>query len=104
MLKFIIFFSLVSFLVANDTNNTKIVNKDTNITKAKKTDSNLTKEQLLQKHVEEQMKREAKYAKEKAFYMGKDYNLTEHQVDPKSLKKIKTIEPEYDFDMDDVYN
>ncbi len=102
MLKFAIFFSLVVFLCAKDTNNTKVLIKDTNVTK--KTTSNLSKNKLLQKHLKEQMKREAKYAKEKMFYKGKDYNLTEHQVDPNSLKKIKPIEPEYDFDMDHVYD
>ncbi len=102
MLKIILFFSLLSFLVANDTNSTKPIKKDSNTTK--KTDSNLSKNKLLQKHLEEQMKKEAKYAKEKTFYKGKDYNLTEHQVDPNSLKKIQPIEPDYDFDMDHVYD
>ncbi len=80
--------------------------KDSNKTvKTKKVNTSLTKKDLLKKHLEEEMKREAKYAKEKTFYMGKDYNLTEHQVDPKSLKHIKAIEPDYDFDMDEgVYS
>ena len=94
MKKLVLFFSLVCVLTAKDTNSTKPIKKDSNITKNK----------LIQKHLKEQMKKEAKYAKEKMFYSGKDYNLTQHQVDPKSLKHIKTIEPEYDFDMDDVYN
>ena len=62
-------------------------------------ESNLTK-----KNLEEQMKREAKYAKEKAFYHGKDYNLSERTIDPKALSSIPKIEPEDDFDMDDVYS
>ena len=86
------------FLLALDQNiSIKKTSKDINKT-------NTTKKKLIQKHLKEQMKKEAKYAKEKMFYMGKDYNLTEHEVDPNSLKHIKTIEPEYDFDMDDVYN
>jgi hypothetical protein len=62
-------------------------------------DANLT-----QKNLEEQMKREAKYAREKAFYQGKDYNLSERTVDPKTISNIPTITPEDDFDMDDVYS
>ncbi len=90
------------FLLALDQNiSIKKTSKDINKTKS---DTNTTKKKLIQKHLKEQMKKEAKYAKEKMFYMGKDYNLTEHEVDPNSLKHIKTIEPEYDFDMDDVYN
>jgi len=102
MLKFIIISFLAFYLLADDNNSTK---KDTNSTKKtvvkkEKKDENLTKQKLLQKHLEEQMKKEKKYAKEKTFYSGRDYNLSEHQVDPKSLKHIKTIEPDYDFDMD----
>lgn len=60
-------------------------------------------EKILQRQVEEQMKREKKYAKEQKFYQGKDYNLTEHKVDPETLKNIPVIEPDYDFDITDVY-
>jgi len=99
MLKLILIAFIATFLFANDNNTTKKHTSDAKkITKNK--DTNLTKKQLAQKHLKEQMEREKKYAKEKAFYMGKDYNLSEHQVDPKSLKHIKTIEPDYDFDMD----
>ena len=99
MSKVILSIFFVVLLVAKDNNTTK---KDINNTKKiiKIKDTNLTKKQLLQKHLKEQMEREKKYAKEKTFYMGKDYNLSEHQVDPKSLKHIKPIEPDYDFDMD----
>ncbi len=105
MLKYALFFSLLISLQASDTNTTTPSKKDSNNTKTKKVDSNISKKDLVQKNVEAQMKKEAKYAKEKMFYMGKDYNLTEHQVDPKSLKKIKAIEPDYDFNMDEgVYS
>jgi DNA primase large subunit len=65
----------------------------------KKEEVNLTK-----KNLEEQMKREAKYAKEKTFYQGKDYNLSERKIDPETISKIPTIKPEDDFNMDDVYS
>ena len=69
------------------------------------TNSTMSKEkERIEKKVQEQMKREEKYAKEQAFYQGSDYNLSERQVDPKSLSSIPVIEPDYDFDMDDVYS
>ena len=54
--------------------------------------------------IEKQIKREKSYAKEKKFYQGSDYNLSSHEVNKESLKHIKKIEPDYDFDMDDVYS
>jgi hypothetical protein len=58
----------------------------------------------LEEQVQEQMKREEKYAREQRFYQGSDYNLSSHEVDPSSLPSVPVIEPEYDFDIDDVYN
>jgi hypothetical protein len=57
----------------------------------------------LEKQIQAQIEREKKYAKEQTFYKGKDYNLSEKQVDPKTLKNIPKIEPDYDFDITDVY-
>jgi hypothetical protein len=68
------------------------------------TDSNKTVQVQLDKHVREQMKREAHYAKTQAFEQGGDYNLSEHQVDPDDVKNIRVDPPMYDFDMDDVYD
>ena len=61
-------------------------------------DQNLTK-----KNLQEQLEREKRYAKEQKFYQGKEYNLSEHQVDPKLVEKVPVIEPDYDFDITDVY-
>ncbi|WP_457608134.1 hypothetical protein [Nitratifractor sp.] len=63
-----------------------------------------SKEELIQKRIKEQMEREKQYAKEKTFYEGKEYNTSVHQVDPADLNAVPTIEPEYDFNMDDVYD
>ena len=49
------------------------------------------------------MKKEKKYAKEMVFYQGDDYDLKSHEVDPDALADVPLIEPDYDFDMDDVY-
>ena len=56
------------------------------------------------KHVQEAIKREEHFAKTQEFLQGDDYNLSEHQVDPRDLENIKVDEPMYDFDMDDVYD
>ncbi len=77
---------------------------NTTVEKNKTKKSNISKEELLQKAIQEQIKKEQKYKKEQKFYMGDEYNLDEHKVDKKTLEHIKPIEPEYDFDMDDVYD
>jgi hypothetical protein len=68
------------------------------------TDGNTTNKAQLQKHLQEELKREANFAKTQTFQMGDDYNLSEHQVDPKDVESVPVIEPEYDFNMDDVYD
>jgi hypothetical protein len=50
------------------------------------------------------MQAEKKYAKEQKFYSGSEYDLKAKEIDPESLKHIHVIEPENDFDMDDVYD
>ena len=49
--------------------------------------------------IEKQMEKEKKYAKEKAFYQGKDYDLKSYEIDPDSLPDVPSLEPDYDFDM-----
>ncbi len=56
-----------------------------------------------QKQIKAQIQREKKYAKERMFYHGKEYNLSDAEVDPSVLDSVPLIEPEYDFDMTDVY-
>ena len=51
------------------------------------------------RQVQEQMKREKKYAKEQKFYQGSDYNLSAFQIDEDSLPDVPALEPDYDFDM-----
>ena len=61
-------------------------------------------EQLeLEKQIKAQMAREEKYAKEQKFYNSDEYNFSAAQVDPKTLDNVPVIEPEYDFDITDVY-
>ena len=69
------------------------------------TENNISKkEDIIKKQVEEQIKREEKYAKEQRFYQGSDYNLSASEINKKSLDSIKSIEPDYDFNMDDAYS
>ncbi|WP_151899361.1 MULTISPECIES: hypothetical protein [Sulfurimonas] len=63
----------------------------------------LNGDDITQKHIQQQIQKEQKYAKEQRFYQGKDYNLSAVEVDPSDLDAIPTIEPENDFDMTDVY-
>ncbi len=63
-----------------------------------------SKSSRIEKKIQEQLEREKKYAKEKTFYQGSDYNLSAVEVDPESLSSVPVMEPQYDFDMDDVYS
>jgi len=107
MIKLSLFTSLLllsTTLIMAENNETKHV--DTNLTTIETTqtvESNNTKEDVLKKQVEEQMKREEKYAKEQIFYQGADYDLKSREINEESLEKINAIEPDFDFDMDDVY-
>ena len=63
-------------------------------------ESNSSKEAL-----KKAMEDEKKYAQEQRFYAADEYDFKGSEVDPKSLKKIKVPEPDYDFDMDEgVYD
>ncbi len=69
--------------------------------------SNTTKESnssAIDENIKKAIENEKKYKKEQKFYQGDDYNLSEHIVDPKSVDKVPVIEPEYDFDITDLYS
>ena len=67
------------------------------------TGSSPDEQNLTKKNLQEQLEREKRYAKEQKFYQGEEYNLSEHKVDPKLVEKVPVIEPDYDFDITDVY-
>ena len=54
-------------------------------------------------HLKEQMEKEKKFAKEQKFYQGDEYDLRGAEVDKKSVDKVPKLEPDYDFDITDVY-
>lgn len=57
------------------------------------------------KNIQEQMKKEQKYAQEQKFYRADEYDFKGAEVNEESLKNIPD-QPEYndDFDMDHVYD
>ncbi len=98
--------SVALFAENNDSIKTKSNTENNASSKAKENaeNSDSVKAKRAKKQIEEQMKREEKYAKEQTFYQGKNFDLSELEVDPKSLDAIPDIEPDYSFNMDDVYD
>ena len=91
----LVFIFLTLLMGSNDTNSSiKKVTKDKNTSIKKDTNSS-----KLEQNIQKEIEKEKKYKIEQKFYMGDDYNLTEHEIDPSSLDKIEAIEPEYDFEM-----
>jgi hypothetical protein len=90
---------LIIFLHA-ETNSTQEFN-----TTQKQSESNKTQttKKLTEEQVKEQMAREKEYAQSQSFAQGDDYDLKAVEVNLKSLENIPSIEPDYDFDMTDVY-
>jgi len=92
----ILFFILTTFALYAETN-------ATSKSSIKQKESNTSKSERLKKQLKEQMEREKKYAKEQKFYQGDAYDLKSHEVNPNSLPDVPIIEPDYDFDITDVY-
>lgn len=70
------------------------------VQKQKSADSNESiKKDKIDKQVQEQIKREKKYAKEQKFYQGSDYNLSDFEIEEDSLPDVPALEPDYEFDM-----
>jgi hypothetical protein len=91
------------FSLHAETNATAPKTEKKSSTKAQKENNASRSKKLLEQKVKEQMEREQKYAKEQRFYQGDAYDLKAHEVDPNSLPDVKEIEPDYDFDITDVY-
>ena len=80
MRKFVLFLSLIAVVSLNASEN-----KEEN------------------KHLKEQIEKEKKYAQEQKFYQGDEYDLKGAEVDKSTVDKVPKIEPDYDFDITDVY-
>jgi len=100
-------FSTVSIYAENNTSVKTKENPETNksIKTKQNNDSNKTasKSKIIEKEVKEQMEREKKYAKEQSFTQGDDYDLKAVEVNKDSLDSVPVLEPDYDFDITDVY-
>ncbi|SHO80756.1 hypothetical protein MNB_SV-15-405 [hydrothermal vent metagenome] len=64
-------------------------------------EQNLTQAQI---ELQKQIEREKGFAKDGTFLKGEDYDLSYAEVNRSTLDNIPLIEPDYDFDMDDVYS
>jgi len=63
-------------------------------------DNSTKKSKISKEALKKAMEQEKKFAKEQKFYTMDEYDFQGAEVDPKSLDKIKALEPDYDFDMD----
>jgi 1-aminocyclopropane-1-carboxylate deaminase/D-cysteine desulfhydrase-like pyridoxal-dependent ACC family enzyme len=59
---------------------------------------------ILEEHIKIQQEKEKKYAKEQTFYNEENYDFRGAEVNPESVKSLKELQPQYDLDMDDVYD
>ena len=57
-----------------------------------------------EKQLKKEMENEKKYAKEQTFYSEENYDFKGAEVNKDSLKSVPKLEPQYDFDMDSVYD
>ena len=71
---------LSAFAIASNDNN------DSNTSKPKA--------KLIEEQIKQQMKKEAKYAREQKFYTAKDYDFNGSMVNKASLSHIETIKPD----------
>ncbi len=58
----------------------------------------------VEKQIKKEMETEKKYAKEQTFYSEKNYDFKGAEVNKDSLDSVPELEPQYEFDMDSVYD
>ncbi len=76
------------------------VSTDKNIT----SDLNSSKINKIEEQLKKQIEREKKFAKEQTFYQGEDYDLDYAKINQETIDSVPLLEPDYDFNMDDVYD
>ncbi len=57
-----------------------------------------------EKQLKKEMENEKKYAKEQTFYNQDNYDFKGAEVNKDSLDSVPELEPQYEFDMDSVYD
>ena len=58
----------------------------------------------IEKQIKKEMENEKKYAKEQTFYSKDNYDFKGAEVNKDSLDSVPKLEPQYEFDMDSVYD
>ena len=91
----ILLFSLISLFAQNNSTNVEN-NGNLESNSTQRSDQNSSK---LEANLAKAIAKEKKFKNEQKFYQGEDYNLSEQEVDPSSLEKVKVIEPDYDYEM-----
>ena len=66
--------------------------------------SNKERKARAEKQLKKELENEKKYAKEQTFYSEKNYDFKGAEVNKDSLDSVPELEPQYDFDMDSVYD
>jgi len=103
---FIMTFIILSLDAENNSSNESNISLESNVSYEINSTSELNSSRVdkIAKQLKIQMEREKKFAREQTFYQGKDHDLSYAEVDPDSIDSVPIIEPDYDFDMDDVYD
>ena len=58
----------------------------------------------VEKQIKKEMETEKKYAKEQTFYSEDNYDFKGAEVNKEAVESVPKLEPQYDFDMDSVYD
>ena len=105
---FILPLFILSLYAENNSSHENNISSESNLTivsdKNITSDLNNSKINKIEEQLKKQIEREKKFAKEQTFYQGKEYDLSYAEVNPDSLDSVPLLEPDYDFDMDDVYD
>ena len=67
-------------------------------------ESEKEKKTRIEKQIKKEMENEKKYAREQTFYSEDNYDFKGAEVNKDSLDTVPKLEPQYDFDMDSVYD
>ncbi len=71
---------------------------------ADSTKSDKERKARAEKQLKKEMENEKKYAKEQTFYNQDNYDFKGAEVNKDSLDSVPELEPQYEFDMDSVYD
>ncbi len=105
---FILPLFILSLYAENNSSHENNISSESNLTIV--SDKNITSElnsskvNKIEEQLKKQIEREKKFAKEQTFYQGDDYDLDYAKVNQETIDSVPLLEPDYDFNMDDVYD